>query len=186
MLFYKLYRYIRIPIKLIVGWLNIIGLTKFFEKCDHWVRIQPTVSRVITSRNGINYSLDLKQLIDNQVFFETSYEPDTSAAFSSLVKPGMCVIDIGANVGIHTLTLSSLVSELGRVYAIEPTDWAFEKLITNIELNSELSKNITARKLALTDKNSGMDKYQFRAQWNKSGEYIKDESGSTDFISRVK
>lgn len=38
----------------------------------------------------------------------------------SAVKPGMKVLDIGANVGFYSLILSDLVGETGRVYCFEP------------------------------------------------------------------
>jgi len=56
-----------------------------------------------------------------------------------LVKPGNSVIDIGANVGIYTKTLSELVGPDGRVYSIEPFPPTFEILcynITKLHLNN--------------------------------------------------
>src|SRR5215471_2097686 len=38
----------------------------------------------------------------------------------SLVKPGMTVFDIGANVGKYTKLFSQLVGPRGRVFAFEP------------------------------------------------------------------
>jgi FkbM family methyltransferase len=49
-----------------------------------------------------------------------SWEADTTAYFRRVIKPGMAVIDIGANIGYFTLLLSKLVGELGRVLAFEP------------------------------------------------------------------
>ena len=40
--------------------------------------------------------------------------------FRSLVRPGMTVIDVGANVGQMTLELGVLVGSTGRVLSIEP------------------------------------------------------------------
>jgi FkbM family methyltransferase len=57
-----------------------------------------------------------------------------------VVRPGMHVIDVGANIGIYTLLLSRLVGESGRVTAIEPEPDLFEALKTNCRLNS--AKNV--------------------------------------------
>lgn len=37
-----------------------------------------------------------------------------------VVKPGMVVVDVGANIGFYTLLMSDLVGETGVVYAFEP------------------------------------------------------------------
>jgi FkbM family methyltransferase len=47
------------------------------------------------------------------------------------VKPGMTVLDIGANVGHYTLALSRLVGETGRVIAFEPVPETFAALAAN-------------------------------------------------------
>jgi FkbM family methyltransferase len=48
------------------------------------------------------------------------YEPGVVAIFDRYAKPGMSVVDIGANVGYLTMFLASLVGPSGRVVAIEP------------------------------------------------------------------
>jgi FkbM family methyltransferase len=48
------------------------------------------------------------------------YEPGIAAAFNRCVKPGMAVVDIGANIGCLTMLLASLVSASGLVVAVEP------------------------------------------------------------------
>ena len=48
----------------------------------------------------------------------------------------MTVLDIGANIGCHTLRFAKLVGPEGRVIAFEPMEWAFSKLKRNVELNN--------------------------------------------------
>ena len=67
-----------------------------------------------------------------------AFEKRTVAAYSRLVRPGMTVIDIGANIGAHTLPLAKLVGPTGRVIAVEPTIWAVERLRANLDLNPPL------------------------------------------------
>lgn len=49
-----------------------------------------------------------------------SYEPDVTAAFLGVVRPGMGVLDIGANVGWFALLAAAIVGPEGHVLAIEP------------------------------------------------------------------
>jgi FkbM family methyltransferase len=48
------------------------------------------------------------------------YEPRLTAIFDRYLRPGMSVVDIGANIGYLTMSLASLVGPSGLVVAIEP------------------------------------------------------------------
>lgn len=48
------------------------------------------------------------------------YEPDVTAVFRRLLRPGMGVVDIGANVGWFTMLSASIVGPDGFVLAVEP------------------------------------------------------------------
>jgi FkbM family methyltransferase len=58
--------------------------------------------------------------VGNHVVIGRSYDPRIAAAFSRCVKPGMAVLDIGANIGYLTMHLASLVAPSGLVVAVEP------------------------------------------------------------------
>src|SRR6202158_5363177 len=98
----------------------------------------------IAIRDGVTYDLDLSQGIDFAIYLGNIYERQTKAALRRLVSPGSLVLDIGANIGAHTLHLAQLVGPNGRVTAFEPTDYAFRKLGRNLELNPELKSRVTA------------------------------------------
>jgi FkbM family methyltransferase len=57
------------------------------------------------------------------------------ALFNRLVKPGMFVADIGANIGHHTVAFSRLVGHDGIVAAFEPQRFIFRILNANLALN---------------------------------------------------
>jgi len=48
------------------------------------------------------------------------YEREIQAVFRSHLKPGMAVLDIGANVGFFTMLSAAMVGREGRVIAVEP------------------------------------------------------------------
>ncbi|GAI28794.1 unnamed protein product [marine sediment metagenome] len=48
------------------------------------------------------------------------WEKYKTEVFKQMVKEGMVVVDIGANIGYYTLIGAELVGESGIVYAFEP------------------------------------------------------------------
>ncbi|MEH0019324.1 MAG: FkbM family methyltransferase [Desulfobacter sp.] len=59
-----------------------------------------------------------------------------AALFRQLCESGDRVVDIGANIGAHTLVFSGLVGKTGRVYAYEPQRVVFQSLCANMAINS--------------------------------------------------
>ena len=58
--------------------------------------------------------------VGNHVLIGRSYDPTVAAVLVRRVKPGMTVVDIGANIGYLTMLLASLVGPSGLVVAVEP------------------------------------------------------------------
>jgi FkbM family methyltransferase len=56
--------------------------------------------------------------------------------FEQVVRPGDVVIEVGANIGVHTVRLAQLVGPPGRVHALEPQRLVFQTLCANLALNS--------------------------------------------------
>ena len=50
-----------------------------------------------------------------------SYEPEVMAVFRRLLRPGMGVIDLGANIGVFTMLSASLVGDGGGSWRSNPT-----------------------------------------------------------------
>ena len=49
-----------------------------------------------------------------------AYEPEVTAVFHQVLRPGMAVIDIGANIGFFSMLSAALVGPGGAVLAVEP------------------------------------------------------------------
>ena len=112
---------------------------------------------------GINYELDLNETIDAAIYYEGCFEPHTTEAIRKLCKPGATVLDIGANVGCHTLRFAHLVGPRGKVVAFEPMSRAFARLKTNVELN--VFDNIVLEKLALSNRSRKGQRIAMACSW---------------------
>lgn len=68
------------------------------------------------------------------VFFEGVYEPDITALIRDYVRAGFRFVDIGANIGVHTLS-AAFAEPSAPVLAFEPDPKTFAVLLRNIEAN---------------------------------------------------
>ena len=63
------------------------------------------------------------------------YERDKQQAIERFARPGMVMLDLGANVGFYTLALSRLAGDAGRVFAFEPDASNMIQLRRHVALN---------------------------------------------------
>jgi FkbM family methyltransferase len=63
-----------------------------------------------------------------------TYEPHLTAAFGRHCRPGMTVVDVGANLGYYALLASKLVGPEGRVVALEPNSENCRLLLSSLRL----------------------------------------------------
>jgi len=127
-------------------------IARIISRVVQSLRLNKNPTTVVTRKN-ICYRLDLNEGIDLAIYLGV-YENSTVKAYRRLIKNGDYVIDIGANIGAHTLQFADLVGDSGRVIAFEPTDYAFSKLQTNIGLNPRLSARIIANQIMLAENES--------------------------------
>jgi FkbM family methyltransferase len=105
-------------------------------------RVLGMSDQAVICRNGITWEVDLREGIDFSIFLLGGFELATLRLYASILQPGDVVLDIGANIGAHTLPFARLVGRDGKVYAFEPTQYAFEKLQRNVAVNPALAGSI--------------------------------------------
>jgi FkbM family methyltransferase len=120
-------------------------------------------------RKGLLWDLDLSEGIDLAIFLFGQFESGTAKVLERLVQPGSIVLDIGANVGAHTLPLARLVGPKGKVYAFEPTEYAFGKLKRNLQLNPALNLRVIAEQIRLTSSGTN-DPAEIYSSWKVIGQ----------------
>lgn len=84
-------------------------------------------------RGPYQLRLDLSNSTDHWAYF--AMRDPGHEAFLAMIKPGNTVIDIGANIGLQSLTYSTAVGTTGKVIAFEPHPRTFERLNEHLQLN---------------------------------------------------
>ena len=74
---------------------------------------------VVDSIDGFRIAVP-RSLVGKLIFYQGPSEPETRELLLRLFRPGMVVLDVGANVGEYTLLAARSVGLNGKVHAFEP------------------------------------------------------------------
>lgn len=88
----------------------------------------------LVNRDGINYNLDISDIIDWFIYF--GFKENSRINLYFLINENDVIIDAGANIGDVSLHASKMVGSKGRVYSFEPDSDNFNRLQKNISLNT--------------------------------------------------
>lgn len=78
------------------------------------------------------------------------YESYEAALFRKILRPGMVVVDIGANIGYYSVIAAAHIGEKGRLYSFEPEPVSRSFLEKNVRENG--FKNVQVSELAVSDR----------------------------------
>ena len=84
------------------------------------------------------------------LIFEGFWEFWLTKYFALSIKPGDVVIDIGANLGYYTILAADLVTDAGKVLAVEPNPYIYSLLTKNVGINGYWHR-VEALNFALSD-----------------------------------
>jgi FkbM family methyltransferase len=94
------------------------------------------------------------------------WETEETALFYSLIKPGMTILDVGANMGYYTLLAAKLVGTLGHVYAFEPDPGNYQLIVRSARVNGY--RNVTVFNKAVADEIGLVKLYLESTNWGHS------------------
>ena len=96
----------------------------------------PGFNHLVEARHGyVLYNVN-DRYIGRIVEHYGEWSPGETALFGRFCRPGHYVVDVGANIGTHTLAFARLVGRAGRVFAFEPQRMMVQVLAANVALNS--------------------------------------------------
>lgn len=99
--------------------------------------------------DAIKFKLHIDDWIQQNLYFLNQYEKIELDFLKKRVKEGSVFVDIGANIGLFSLTASKLVGNKGSVISFEPFSKNYDSLHTNISLNR--FTNIQIEQVAIGD-----------------------------------
>lgn len=138
-------------------------------KILYWATRLTSSSMKIKKIGQVTFELDLREIIDSSLYFASTFEQDVENLFQKYVHENNTVIDVGANIGYHTLHSAEYVGRGGKVVAIEPNQWAVNRLRRNLELNPQIRERVQIIKVALSDRDELAQQMSFQASYKLSG-----------------
>lgn len=98
--------------------------------------------------SGQSFKVRVGDQVSRMIFENGAYEPQLTSLLLPLLKPGMTVFDIGANIGYYTVMMARRIGHHGAVHAFEINDKVLSLLEDNIRMAN--LTNVTVVKKAVT------------------------------------
>jgi FkbM family methyltransferase len=83
---------------------------------------------------GIKFQLDISDTVGHSNYF--AIHDEGHSTLYKLIKPGMVIYDIGANVGSTSLNMAKLTGSTGKVFAFEPDSTNYKTASLHFKLNN--------------------------------------------------
>ena len=94
----------------------------------------PKLLKTLKTRHGTMLALPGDRYITRALEVYGEFSPDEGRLLAQVIKPGMTVIEVGANIGAHTVAMARACRP-GPLYAYEPQRRVFQILCANLALN---------------------------------------------------
>ena len=125
---------------------------------------------VIKTIQGSQMILNLADMgISRELACYGVHEKNSTEEVKKIIKKGMKILEIGANIGYYALSETKLAGETGHLYALEPDPRNYLTLLRNLELNN--IKNVSTYPLA-----AGSER--------KTGEFVINQKGNLSSFRR--
>lgn len=137
-----------------IRWLKILALSKDNKV---WKVLD---FRMYLDQAGVGFDIREKS-IHKQLILDRIREPKSTELMRLFLKPDDIVLEVGANIGYYVLIESSILSDNGFIYALEPEPDNIDLLKKNISLNN--LRNVEVYDLALSNRKGTAKLYTGKA-----------------------
>jgi FkbM family methyltransferase len=125
--------------------------TREFHLGQYFKRLAPEIKLTQVELPGRVMLLDPEaHFVGRAIAHAGAYEPNLTAVISDMLAPGMTFVDVGANVGWHSLMAAERVGSQGFVLAVEADPTNADLLIRSVRANG--FSNIVVLPVALSDR----------------------------------
>ena len=140
---------------------------------------------IVRDVQGSEMMLDVADVgIGRELALTGVHESLSTKRFREAIKPGMTVIEVGANIGYYLLIARSIVGEEGKIIAFEPSPHNLKLLRVNVGLN-EYEKNVEIFPYGI---GAAEDEQEFylMSKCNMSSFVPRQESGDIKRLATIK
>jgi len=111
------------------------------------------------------------------------FEPDVVAALARLLRKDMTCLDVGANLGFHSIRMAAVVGEGGTVYSFEPDPFSYSLLLKN-RAENRMENVISALPVACGEEDAEVRLCRHPNPANLGGCYVsRSTTGDPDSIT---
>ena len=122
---------------------------------DYYINIKILKKKEIVRKvNGYPMVLTFQEDgISKELVIRRRREIAETEVVKRIIKPGMCVLEIGANIGYYTILMGKLIGAGGKIYAYEPYPPSVDILARNVKLNN-LTDIVEVHDFAVSSENA--------------------------------
>ncbi len=126
-----------------------------------WIhgRLHGRFQAVATTLFGVKLDCALPDMIQTYIYLFGVWEPNLTRYIQQHLAEGDTFVDIGANIGYHSLLASGCVGANGHVVSVEASPYIFSALQKNLAQNDG-TENVRAINRAVADHNGTIPMYR--------------------------
>ena len=121
-------------------------------------------------RAGFKWALDLREGLDLAIYLTGYFQRAVVQSCLAKLPEGAIALDIGANMGAFTLHMANAVGPHGKVIAIEPTCYPYQRLCRNLRSNPSLTGQVSTLQAFLTANPNESIPEALPSSWRLAGE----------------
>ena len=124
--------------------------------------------KTLTTRHGPMLALPQDQFITRCLEVYGEFSPKEWALLEQIIKPGMTVVEVGSNIGAHTVPMAKACAP-GPLYAFEPQQRVFQVLCANLALNDVINVIASPDALGAEPGTATIPRLDYSAEGNFGG-----------------